>query len=113
MYSYRQIFMPYALINLGDRWFLPVNRRYKPLGHPDAWYDYEKHPSRVRIAKLTAKKAVQIGLLGADSAIPIDTTSHLYLYSDGTNPENSPAMLQRYEAIMAKLMKLDVQQASV
>ena len=38
--TFRQIFLPYALMSLGDRWFLPVNRKYKPIGYPNKFVDY-------------------------------------------------------------------------
>jgi hypothetical protein len=91
MQSFRQIFLPYALMNLGDGRFLPLNRDYKPLG-PD-----------VRIKGLTAAKAEKIGL--------IDGKNFYYLYDDATNPQSSPANWCRYEAILERVMKLEIDQA--
>jgi hypothetical protein len=88
MPSFRQIFLPYALMNLGDGRFLPLNGNYKPLG------------AEIRIKGLTAARAEKIGL--------IDGKNFYYLYDDGTNPQSSTANWRRYEAILAKLMKLEV-----
>ena len=51
MPSFRQVFLPYALLRLGDGWFLPVNRQYKPLGQ-----------SKIKIKGLTDAKAEKLGL---------------------------------------------------
>jgi hypothetical protein len=90
MQSFRQIFLPYALMNLHDGWFLPVNRNYKPLG------------PKVRIKGLTAAKVEKIGLK--------DGVNFYYLYDDATQPQSSAANWQRYEAILERLMKLEVEQ---
>src|SRR5665811_2326975 len=92
MPSFRQVFLPYAFMRLGDGWFLPVNRQYKPLGQ-----------SKVKIKGLTDAKAEKLGLtIGGHS---------YYLYDDATNPQASPANWSRYEAILAKVMKLEVDPA--
>jgi hypothetical protein len=91
MHSFRQIFLPYALMNLGDGWFLPLNRNYKPLG------------PEVKIRGLNGAKAEKIGLK--------DGKNFYYLYDDASNPQASSANWGRYEAILAKLMKLDVYHA--
>jgi hypothetical protein len=89
MPSFRQAFLPYALMRLGDGWFLPVNRQYKPLGQ-----------SKVKIKGLTDAKAEKLGLkIGGHS---------YYLYDDATNPQASAANWSRYEVILAKVMKLEV-----
>jgi hypothetical protein len=106
--TFRQIFLPYTLVNLGDRWFLPVNRSYKPIGCPAGWYDYLAHQSKIRIKSLTPARAESIGLRAAGDNDPVEGV-YLYLYNDATNPENSAANWRRYEAIMARLMKSDVQ----
>jgi hypothetical protein len=95
MPSFRQVFLPYALMRLGDGWFLPVNRLYKPLG------DDASHQAKVHIKGLTDAKAEKLGL---------KVSPHFYyLYDDGTNPQASPANWRRYEAILANLMKLEVE----
>jgi len=91
MPSFRQIFLPYALMNLGDGRFLPLNRNYKPLG------------AEIRIKGLTAARAEKIGL--------IDGKNFYYLYDDGTNPQSSTANWRRYEAILERVMKLEIEQA--
>jgi hypothetical protein len=91
MQNIRRIFLPYALMNMHDGCFLLVNRNYKPLG-PEVW-----------IKGLTAARAEKIGL-------KVGEKFH-YLYDDATNPEASDANWRRYEAILARLMKLEVDQA--
>jgi hypothetical protein len=71
MTSFRQVFLPYALMRLGDGWFLPVDAKAEKLGLKVGGHCY-------------------------------------YLYDDGTNPQASAANWSRYEAILAKLMKLEV-----
>jgi hypothetical protein len=88
MPSFRRIFLPYALMNMHDGRFLPLNRDYKPLG------------PEVRIKALTAARAEKIGLK--------DGKNFYYLYDDATNPQASAANWRRYEAILASLMKLEV-----
>jgi hypothetical protein len=90
MQSFRQIFLPYALMNLHDGWFLPVNRNYKPLG------------PEVRIKGLTAARAEKIGVKVGEN--------FYYLYDDATNPQISAANWRRFAAILEKLMKLEVDQ---
>jgi hypothetical protein len=108
MRTFRQVFLPYAFIGLGDRCFLPVNRNHKPIGCPDDWHDYRDHPSKIRIKNLTPAGAERIGLRGPGGAAPVEG-GDLYLYDDATDPERSAANWRRYEAILAKLMKLEVQ----
>jgi hypothetical protein len=63
MPSFRQVFLPYALMHLGGDWFLPVNRSYKPLGQSGGVFiDYGAHPTRVRIKGLTDARAERLGL---------------------------------------------------
>jgi hypothetical protein len=100
MNTFRQIFLPYALMKLRDGWFLPVNRKYKPLGYPDRGIDYDAATSKVRIKGLTDARAERIGLKV--------TTFSYYLYCDHTNPERSAANWRRYQGILMKLMKLMV-----
>jgi hypothetical protein len=88
MPSFRQVFLPYALMNMHDGCFLPVNRNYKPLG------------PEVKIKGLTAARAEKIGLK--------DGGNFLYLYDDATNPQASAANWRRYEAILERVMKLEV-----
>ncbi|UPJ47707.1 hypothetical protein IVB30_31305 [Bradyrhizobium sp. 200] len=102
-YTYLQIFLPYALIALKDGSFLAVNRKYKPLGISSSeMIDYDSHPTKVKIKGLMAAKAAKLGLKVREGA------THFYLYDDGTNPERSAANWNRYQGILAKLMKLTV-----
>ena len=88
-------------MNLGDGWFLPVNRSYKPLGQFGGLFvDAGAHPAKVRIKGLTAARAERLGLMVGGNAY--------YLYDDGTNPQASAANWSRYEAILSKLMKMEV-----
>ena len=87
---FRQIFLPYALMNMHDGWFLPMNREYKPLG------------PKVRIKGLTAGKAEKIGLK--------DGGNYYYLYDDATQPQSSAANWHRYEQILEKLMRMEVEE---
>jgi hypothetical protein len=104
MPSFRQLFLPYALMRLSDGWFLPVNRRYKPLGQSGGVFvDYGAHYAKVRIKGLTEARAEHIGLKVGGNAY--------YLYDDGTNPQASAANWSRYEAILSKLMKMEVDHA--
>jgi hypothetical protein len=97
--TFRHIFLPYALMKLGDRWYLPVNRHYKPLGHPGGVFaDY--HEAAVLIQGLTPARAKRIGLTSGPQAY--------YLYDDSNTPDRSAACWRRYEGIMAKLMRLAV-----
>jgi hypothetical protein len=90
MPSFRQIFLPYALMNMHDGWFRPLNREYQPLG------------PEVRIKGLTAARAEKIGLK--------DGVNFYYLYDDATQPQSSAAHWRRYEAILERLMKLEVEE---
>jgi hypothetical protein len=87
---FRQIFLPYAIMNMHDGWFLPMNREYKPLG------------PEVRIKGLTAARAEKIGLK--------DGKNFYYLYDDATQPQSSPANWRRYEAILERVMRLEVEE---
>jgi hypothetical protein len=80
-----------TLMNMHDGRFLPLNRDYKPLG------------PEVRIKRLTAARAEKIGL--------IDGNNFYYLYDDATNPQSSPANWRRYEEILARVMKFEVDEA--
>jgi hypothetical protein len=88
---FRQVFLPYALQKLGNGWFMPMNREYKPLG------------PEVRIKVLTAARAEKIGLR--------DVGGHYYyLYDDATQPQSSAANWRRYEQILEKLMRMEVEE---
>ncbi len=100
MPSFRQVFLPYALMRLGDGWFLLVNRQYKPLGHFSGWGNLDAQQAKVRIKGLTDARAERLGLKIGGHAY--------YLYDDGSNPQASAANWRRYEAILARLMKLEV-----
>lgn len=71
---------PYCLtkLRLAENAYLPLNRKYKPLGVTDgAWVDYDKY-------------AAQHGYYTANldlERLPIwwNTAGHLYLYSDDPN----------------------------
>lgn len=86
---FRQIFLPYCLLNTKDGWFQSLNREYKPLG------------PEVRIRGLTIAKAEKIGLR--------DGGNFLYLYNDGTQPQSSEANWRRYEQILERLMRMEVE----
>jgi hypothetical protein len=104
-YSFRQIYLPYAIVVLKDGSHLVVNRRYKPLGiSANDWIDYDTHPTRRKIKGLTDAKAEKVGLKVSKSEGGSDTI--YYLYNDGTNPEDSSANKQRYDAIITKLLAL-------
>jgi hypothetical protein len=82
-----QVFLPYALMNMRDCRFLPMNREYKPL------------------RGLTTAKAARIGLK--------DGGNFYYLYDDATQPQSSSENWRRYEQILEKLMKLEVEPVDV
>jgi hypothetical protein len=101
MPTFRQAFLPYAFMRMHDGWLLPMNREYKRLGSWSAWNDADTDKLKIRIKGLTALNAERIGLI---------VSEHYYhLYDDATNPESSAANWARYQGIMAKLMKLDVE----
>jgi hypothetical protein len=101
MTTFRQIYLPYALMIMSDGCFLPVNREYKPLGQVGEMMPGVAHRAKVRIKGLTQAKAERIGLkLGG---------TFLYLYDDATNPQMSAANWQRYEAILERLMKMEIE----
>lgn len=101
MHDYRQIYMPYCLVRLKDGTYLPVNRRYKPLGTPADcdWVDYDTHPApRVkltpaRIKKLSWKSDPDEGMV--------------FLYEDGCSPNNSSADMHAYMDRVALLLSLE------
>ncbi|MGV1867953.1 MULTISPECIES: hypothetical protein [unclassified Rhizobium] len=98
-YSFRQLMLPYCIEDLEDGWFLFLNRRYKPIGQMnDEWVDYQQHPSKVIIKKLTSAKARSIGLNRLEEKY--------YLYNDATNPERDDANWRRYEAMLQKISAL-------
>ncbi|RKD68987.1 hypothetical protein [Rhizobium sp. WW_1] len=98
-YSFRRLMLPYCIEDLGEGWFLFLNRRYKPIGQmSDDWVDYTKHPSRVRMPNLTPKKAEALRLKRLNEKY--------YLYDDVTNPEDSDANWKRYSDILQKLSPL-------
>jgi hypothetical protein len=100
-YSFRQVFMPYCVQSLGDGWFIFLNRHYKPLGHPrGVFVTYETDASKVHLKGFTDARACRMGLMPSGECY--------YLYDDSTNPESSTANWQRYVAILAKLMKYQV-----
>ena len=104
--NYRKIFLPYAIMALEDGAFLPVNRKYKPLGISSrTMVDYESHPTKVKIKGLTPAKAKKIGLKTNGDG------GNYYLYDDRTNPERSIENWNRYQAILSKLMKMSVSPA--
>jgi hypothetical protein len=51
MQSFRRLFLPYALMNMRDGRFLPLNRDYKPATNPQSstanWRRYEAILARV------------------------------------------------------------------
>jgi hypothetical protein len=77
-------------MNMRDGRFLPMNREYKPLG------------PEVRIKGLTPARAARIGLK--------DGGNFYYLYDDATQPQSSAENWRRYEQILEKLMKLEIDQ---
>jgi len=101
MPNFRQAFLPYAFMRLGDGWLLPMNREYKRIGSWSAWNDADTDRIKIRIKGLTDLKAERIGLI---------VSEHYYhLYDDATNPESSATNLARYQEIVAKLMKFEVE----
>jgi hypothetical protein len=100
MPSFRQVFLPYAIMRLGDGWFLLINREYKPLGLWNGWGNFDPDQAKIKIKGLTDSRAERLGLkIGGHC---------YYLYDDGSNPQASSANWIRYEAILARLMKLEV-----
>lgn len=103
----RQIYMPYVIAVLGNGEFLPLNRFYKPIGvSSETWVKYETYPTRLRIKGLTDAKAKQIGMEVSKSGDDSSDTMY-YLYEDATNPSESKANWDRYQGILAKLIKLE------
>lgn len=104
-YSFRQIYLPYAIVVLNDGSHLVVNRRYKPLGiSASDWIDYDTHPTRRKIKGLTDAKAQKLGLKISRAGGNTDTI--YYLYNDGTNPEESAANKKLYDGIVTKLLAM-------
>ena|SRR5690606_33450352 len=85
-------FIPYALIEMGDETFLPVNRWYKPLGTPGGdYYKYEDFPHL-----FLKKEEVCLDLLW-DNDSTLGRNGH-FLYSDSSSPCNH---FQRYIEILS------------
>lgn len=96
---FRQVYLPYCLERLGDGLWLPLNRKYKPLGvATDAWVDYEAAPQEVRL-KLTAAD------VRALSIHPNVTDGRIYLYNDGCVPRPATAHWDDYCERLQRLAK--------
>lgn len=104
--DFRQVYLPYALQQLADGSYLPVNRRYKPLGVTSGdFVDYEAcKAGRVRVTPAMARKLDVHGVGDLDGPA-------IYLYDDSSNPEASKAAWDAYAARLAVLSKAKVQAA--
>lgn len=95
-----KFWMPYAYVHLPDAGrkhvYLPVNRRYKPLGIVGhAWVDYE--PFLPQAVVFSADPATFKGVWFA-------TTPHFYLYNDA--PASRVDYFERFERLMARVNPL-------
>lgn len=85
--DFRRVYLPYALMRLSDGTYLPVNRRYKPLGSTTTdWVNYEGVAAgRVR---LTERQLEAVATARSDD--------RAYLYNDGCLPLSSDAAWKAY-----------------
>jgi hypothetical protein len=103
MATFSRIYLPYVLLVMEDGCVVPLNRDYKPLGQLGDMMPGVAHRTKVRIKGLTPAVAERIGLRAGGK--------FLYLYDDASTPHTSAANWQRYEAILAKLMKMEIADA--
>lgn len=97
--NFRTVMLPYCLQKRGDG-FVVLNRDYKPLGCFGKRVDYDEIGITVDMTPAMAKR---IGLLGDGVAY--------YTYDDGSIPSSSAENWDRYQKILAALLKLDVKVA--
>ncbi len=93
--------MPYCLERLADGSYLPLNRRYKPIGQATLdFVDYETvKAGRVKITPAKARKL---------EYRPTLDPARIYLYNDGCLPDASAEHWQRYAERLALLAKLSI-----
>ena len=97
--EFRQVFLPYCLMRLGDGSYVVLNRRYKPVGiSVTDWVDYETYPVKVRFKR--ALSAAQIARLDCKGRADGD---RIYLYNDGCVPTHSHADWQAYSERLERL----------
>jgi hypothetical protein len=95
--NFRWNYGPYCIQRLTDGTWLPLNRRYKPLGlcQLSAWVDYDKFGGfTVNMTEALASEMIA----DSDSIWRNDAgeITRVYFYGDGTNPDISGAHFKSY-----------------
>jgi len=102
MNTLRYTHFPYCLDQRSDKLWVVLNRKYKPLGVEGSdWCDYESIPATACIASITPSQASKLSYNSSNN-----NTGRIYLYNDGSMPEDSPAKMQTYLERLRILMKL-------
>lgn len=97
----RFIHFPYCLRRLEDGRYIPVNRRYKPLGVTShERVIYEDHPGAMHVRGLTDELALELDV--HKGARP----GHIYLYEGNSTPLNSDKAMDEYLQRLKKLAEL-------
>jgi hypothetical protein len=106
--EYRRIWLPYAVKKMNDDagGWIPLNRRYKPLGEPtDNWVKYEDFPKALRIKSITLQQQKKIHH-GNSNAAPWLPNEMIWLYHDSVIPTKSPAHWRAYQERLFVLSRL-------
>lgn len=95
------IHLPYCIKRLPDESYVVLNRDYKPLGFfTKEHLVYEQYPVTFRFARLSPATAAKISVHGHEDL------DMIFLYDDGTIPNDSDANMKAYMARLATLSKL-------
>ena len=101
--SVRAIYFPYCLRQRKDKFWVILNRNYKPVGTLDEdWSNYETLPVDKCIKSISPDEAAHLSYSGCT-----DNAFSIYLYNDECSPTLSKANMKSYLARIEILMHLE------
>jgi hypothetical protein len=106
--EYRRIWLPYAVKKINDKigGWVPLNRRYKPLGvRTDQWIEYEDVPREVRIKSISVPQQKKIHH-GCELAARFEPNTMIWLYHDSIIPTQSAKHWDSYQQRLYLLSRL-------
>jgi len=92
-HAWARVMLPYQILNMGNGYYLPLNREYKPLGIGKDWFiDYSD--------------CQQYYLTESELDLSQVINSGMYLFDDSTAPWGKGSKLKNYRIKLHALLKL-------